>query len=134
MMFPNKETVERVRRQYPKGTRVELVSMSDPYTTLKPGDKGTVDFVDDTATIFVRWDNGSGLGVVYGEDSLKHIPLVSEKVKEQILAIRKTAQTNMFDVNMVQRLALEAGFHELADFLESDRKAYSIFILTGDEG
>lgn len=68
MMFPNKETVERVRRQYPKGTRVELVSMSDPYTTLKSGDKGTVDFVDDTATIFIRWDNGSGLGVVYGED------------------------------------------------------------------
>lgn len=134
MMIPNKETVERVRGQYPKGTRVELISMSDPYTTLKPGDMGTVDFVDDTATIFVRWDNGSGLGVVYGEDSLKRIPLVSGKVKEQILAIRKTGQTNMFDVNMVQRLALEAGFHELADFLETDRKAYSTFILTGDEG
>lgn len=133
-MFPNKEAVERVRRQYPKGTRVELVSMSDPYTALKPGDKGTVDFVDDTATIFVRWDNGSGLGVVYGEDSVKHIPLVSGKVKEQILVIRKTGQTNMFDVNMVQRLALEASFHDLVDFLESDRKAYSIFILTGDEG
>jgi len=133
-MFPNKETVERVRGQYPKGTRVELISMSDPYTTLKPGDRGTVDFVDDTATIFVRWDNGSGFGVVYGEDSVKRIPLVSGKVKEQILAIRKTGQTNMFDVNMVQRLALEAGLHELADFLETDRKAYSIFILTGDEG
>lgn len=73
MMFPNKEAVERVRRLYPKGTRVELVSMSDPYTTLKPGDRGMVDCVDDTATIFVRWDNGSGLGVVYGEDSIRRI-------------------------------------------------------------
>lgn len=73
MIFPSKETVERVRRQYPKGTRVALVSMSDPYSTLKPGDEGTVSFVDDTATIFVNWDDGSGLGVVYGVDSIVRI-------------------------------------------------------------
>lgn len=73
MMFPGKEIVERVRRQYPQGTRVELVAMSDPYSTLKPGDKGTVDFVDDTATIFVNWDNGSGLGVVYGVDRVARL-------------------------------------------------------------
>jgi len=68
MMLPNKETVDRVRKQYPKGSRVELISMNDPYSSLKPGDQGTVDFVDDTATVFVVWDNGSTLGVVYGED------------------------------------------------------------------
>lgn len=73
MMFPNKETVDLVRKQYPKGTRVELISMNDPYSTLKPGDQGTVDFVDDTATVFVNWDNGSTLGVVYGEDSIKRL-------------------------------------------------------------
>jgi hypothetical protein len=73
MMFPNKETVVRVRKQYPKGTRVELISMNDPYSTLKPGDQGTVDFVDDTATVFVVWDNGSTLGVVYGEDIIKSL-------------------------------------------------------------
>lgn len=73
MMFPNKETVERVRKQYPQGTRVELVTMTDPYSTLKPGDQGTVDFVDDTATVFVLWNNGSTLGVVYGEDVIKRL-------------------------------------------------------------
>lgn len=73
MMFPNKETVERVRKQYPKGTRVELISMNDPYSTLKSGDQGTVDFVDDTATVFVNWDNGSTLGVVFGEDIIKSL-------------------------------------------------------------
>ena len=73
MMFPNKETVDRVRKQYPKGTRVELISMNDPYSTLKPGNQGTVDFVDDTATVFVLWDNGSTLGVVYGEDVIKRL-------------------------------------------------------------
>lgn len=30
--FPSRETVERLRMTYPKGTRVELISMSDPYS------------------------------------------------------------------------------------------------------
>lgn len=68
--FPSRETVERIRKQYVRGSRVELVNMDDPYTKLKPGDQGTVNFVDDTGTVFVNWDNGSTLGVVYGVDSI----------------------------------------------------------------
>lgn len=71
--FPIWEIVERMRKMYPKGTRVELVRMDDPYSRLKPGDKGTVRFVDDTATIFVDWDSGSGLGIVYGKDQAKKL-------------------------------------------------------------
>ncbi len=71
--FPAKETVERLRKQYPSGTRVELVQMNDPYSKLQPGDKGTVDFVDDTGTIFCSWDSGSTLGVVYGEDAVRKL-------------------------------------------------------------
>lgn len=37
--FPNKQTIERLRKTYPAGTRVELVSMKDPYTKLMPGEK-----------------------------------------------------------------------------------------------
>ena len=54
-----------------KGKRIELISTSDPYTTLKLGDRGTVDFVDDIGTIHVSWDNGSQLGLVPGEDQFK---------------------------------------------------------------
>lgn len=71
--FPSRETVERLRMTYPKGTRVELISMNDPYTKLKPGDRGTVSFVDDIGTVFVRWDCGSGLGVTYGEDHIRKV-------------------------------------------------------------
>ena len=71
--FPNQETVERVRKMYPKGTRVELIRMDDPYSRLKPGDKGTVRLVDDTATVFVDWDCGSELGVVYGVDRVRKL-------------------------------------------------------------
>lgn len=70
-VHPTKEQVEAVRLRFPKGKRVELVSMNDPYSGLKPGDQGTVDFVDDVGTAFVRWDCGSGLGIVYGLDEIK---------------------------------------------------------------
>ncbi len=69
--LPSKETVARLREQYPAGTRVELLSMEDPYSTLRPGDKGSVSFIDDTGTVFVKWDSGSSLGLVYGVDQYK---------------------------------------------------------------
>ena len=57
---------------------------------------------------------------------------MDEKVKEQILAIRDTGLTNMFDVNTVQRLAYERDFYELVLYLEDHRSEYAKFILTGD--
>jgi hypothetical protein len=72
MKFPNRESVERIRKEYPVGTRVQLIQMDD--TQVPPiGTKGTVQGVDDTASIMVRWDNGSGLNVVYGEDICRKI-------------------------------------------------------------
>ena len=66
------ETLERIKKQYPIGCRVELVHMDDPYNTkLVPGCQGTVKCIDDCGTIFVSWDCGSSLGVVYGEDSCR---------------------------------------------------------------
>ena len=71
--LPSRDIVEQLRKSYPQGTRVELINMNDPYTKLKPGDRGTVSMVDDTGTIFVNWDCGSALGVVYGEDHIRKI-------------------------------------------------------------
>lgn len=72
MTFPNREIVERVRRDYPAGTRVELVRMDDvqapPLGTL-----GTVEGVDDTGSLLMKWDNGSHLNVIYGEDIVRKI-------------------------------------------------------------
>lgn len=67
------EMLQALKSQYPSGTRVELVRMEDPYTRLKPGDQGSVSFIDDTGTIFVNWDSGSRLGVVFGEDEIRKI-------------------------------------------------------------
>ena len=48
--LPTKEIVLALRKRYPKGTRVVLVRMNDFYTKLRPGDLGTVDFIDDAGT------------------------------------------------------------------------------------
>ena len=66
--------LEQLRKEYPIGTRVELIHMDDPYNKkLVPGCKGTVRWVDDWGTIHVNWDCGSGLGVVFGEDSCRKV-------------------------------------------------------------
>ena len=54
------------------------------------------------------------------------------KVKEQILAIRETGLTNMFDLPIVQRLAYERDFYELVCWIEDHKKEYTHFILTGE--
>ena len=72
MNFPSREIVERVRKEYPAGTRVKLVHMDD-FQAPPIGTKGTVRGVDDTASIMVSWDNGSSLNVVYGEDKCSKI-------------------------------------------------------------
>ena len=73
MIFPDRKTVERVKKQYPEGCRIVLDHMDDPYAKITPGSQGTVRGVDDTATVMPSWDEGGSLGMVYGEDSCHKI-------------------------------------------------------------
>ena len=74
MRIISKEALQALRERFPKGTRVELVHMNDPFNTrLVPGCKGTVFAVDDIGTIHVNWDCGSSLGVAYGEDVCRKV-------------------------------------------------------------
>lgn len=58
---------------------------------------------------------------------------MNNKVKEQILAIRTTGETNMFDVPKVQEIALREGYDELLAFLTENTGVYARFILTDEE-
>lgn len=57
---------------------------------------------------------------------------MNEKIKAQVLAVRATGRTNMFDANAVQRIANDMCFYELVIFIEEHRKEYVHFILTGE--
>ena len=55
-----------------------------------------------------------------------------EKIKEQILIIRESGITNMFDINRVQYEANQLEFYELVIFLEDEKEKYIQFIMTGE--
>ena len=57
---------------------------------------------------------------------------MSETIREQILAIRDTGLTTMFDVPTVQRLAFDRGYYALVCYLEEHQSEYAHFILTGE--
>ena len=67
MVCPDRNTVEQLRKEYPAGCRVKLLKMDDIQAP-PIGTEGTVVHVDDTGSICVRWDTGSGLNVIYGVD------------------------------------------------------------------
>ena len=67
-----KERVEHLRKQYPKGTKIELLEMDDVQAP-PVGTVGIVQGVDDLGSILVRWENGSSLSVIDGVDRVKKI-------------------------------------------------------------
>lgn len=72
MRFPSRDVVERIRKKYPVGSRVELISMEDIQAP-PVGTKGTVRGVDDIGSIMVSWDNGSSISVAFDEDSCRRV-------------------------------------------------------------
>ncbi|TDT71539.1 uncharacterized protein DUF4314 [Hypnocyclicus thermotrophus] len=72
MRVISKEELKSLRKQYTAGCRVELLQMDDIQAP-PIGTKGTVIGVDDIGSIMVKWDNGCGLSVAYGEDRCRRI-------------------------------------------------------------
>ena len=64
--------MERLRREYPVGCRVELLHMDDPQAPAA-GTLGTVRGVDDIGSIMVAWDGGSSLHVAFGVDECRRL-------------------------------------------------------------
>ena len=88
--------VENIKRMYTPGTRIELISMSDPYAPVPSGTKGTVLFVDDIGTIHSVWDNGRTLGIIVGEDEFRKLSQ-SEIEAEQQTRDENGEQSNSSD-------------------------------------
>lgn len=54
------------------------------------------------------------------------------KVKNQILLIRKTGLTNMFDISRVLEIAKLMEFDELVEYIPEHKAEYVNFIIAGD--
>jgi len=62
------ELLKQLKEYYKPGIKVRLVHMNDPYIQIPVGTIGKVRYVDSLGTIHTAWNNGSTLGVVFGED------------------------------------------------------------------
>lgn len=72
MRFPTKDQVETIRKDYPTGTKVRLLEMSDIQAPPE-GTIGEVYGVDDIGSLLVHWSNGSDLNVLYGIDRVERV-------------------------------------------------------------
>ncbi len=70
----NRSRIERTKKLYPKGTRIQLDYMDD-FQAVPPGTNGTVTHVDDMGNIHMKWDNGRTLAVCPDTD-------IFHKIKE----------------------------------------------------
>ena len=87
---------ERYKQDYPKGTRVLLLSMGNDPRPVEDNTRGTVMAVDDIGTVHCKFDNGRQLGLIPGEDSFRKLTqeeLQSEQAAERLRDYReKTAK------------------------------------------
>jgi hypothetical protein len=130
-----KAALEARQQQFKPGTRVELVSMTDPYTALKPGERGTVNYVDSIGTVFVDWDCGSTLGAAYGADEMRVLTVVLAEIVDLVKRVRLLPGVpNMFSIKELFEFAMQADddFYPLCDYLFMHTHEYSRFILSGE--
>ncbi len=93
MFGVSRTVVEKLKEDYPAGTRIALERMEDPQAP-PVGTEGTVTGVDDIGSIMVNWDNGSTLNVIYGEDMVRKIcPICGKSLTEHPALSRRDNKT-----------------------------------------
>ena len=93
----NRETIERLRREYPHGATVELLEMNDPYREMPASLRGVVDLIDDAGDIHVNWQNGSSLAAIPGVDRIRRVR-VCPRCREEYSAVPATSRVGLGEI------------------------------------
>ena len=106
---------QRMKDNYPPGTRIMLLQMSDDPHPIEPNTRGTVTVVDDMGTLHCHFDNGRQLGIVPGEDSFRRLT-DQELAKEN--DSRKRQLTEMSENELYERNIFRFdSFDDFFDFI-----------------
>ena len=103
--FPSPKEVERIKKMYPKGTRILIERMKDPYHPIERETKGTVDYVDDGDTLHCTFDNGRNQGVVTDADIFHVIDRLNVPIAERYAYLLGSAIDGNRRLHNVQEVA-----------------------------
>lgn len=120
-----KSNHENLKRIYPVGTKIKLLHMDDPYTTLKAGDEGIVTGFDDLGTLQMQWSTGSTLGLVYGVDRFEKVVEQSQVIQDKAIFVRKAA--NLTDLKNAARKGGKPEPFIIEKILELVPEEYVVF-------
>ena len=73
MQFPSKSYLEQLRKQYPKGTKLQMITMRNEKYPVPSGTIGEVTHIDDAGSIHMRCENGSSLALIPEIDSFQTV-------------------------------------------------------------
>lgn len=113
-MLKDKE-VKRIKEMYPKGTRIRLNHMDDPYHPVNSGSLGTVEHVDDAGQIHMKWDDGGGLALIPDEDDFEIIETVQSmknKIKVIVVEAGKLPVTQYIGNDLKSMQSVVGGYIE----------------------
>ena len=85
---------QRMKDNYPPGTRIMLLQMRDDPHPIEPNTRGTVAVVDDMGTLHCDFDNGRQLGIVPGEDSFRRL------TEQELAEEQEMSETQDFGMKM----------------------------------
>lgn len=129
-MKNNYAYVSSIKKIFTHGMRIKLESMRDPYA-VPDGTLGTVDFVDDAGQIHMKWDNGSSLALIYGEDLFQIIPdscgtkfIIKGTIKNKTVYYKSTSNENLWGSEWKVPTFTETI--ETATFYESSEEAEEV--------
>lgn len=128
---------ERFPYRQPSGSYYQAIL--DGYTELGFDPKILYDYLAENIKDEIKPPEESAVKPTETSTKDASIPAVSAEkaftptIREQIMAIRNSGKTNMFDILTVQHIADCKGYYELVVFLEEHRKEYVHFIMTGEE-
>lgn len=78
MQFPSESYLEQLRKKYPVGTKLQLISMRNEKYPVLSGTVGEVTHIDDAGSIHMRWENGSSLALIPEIDSFQTVSEAKE--------------------------------------------------------